>query len=408
MSFLYKFSAFIMSIAALVLMCTSLAFAKNDVSALVSDNRGGILSVSHRGDTEHYPENSLDAVLSASEKGASMISVSVRMSKDGVPVLCEEGELFAYCDTDLKSTNDASFTELSEIPYYETDGAVSECKIVSLEKAVKKLRGKSILILDNAWEYRNEIVKFCDENGAFDKVIIRCDESAKDIVSFIEETENRISVIGIYDGAVVMNAISHLNKLSSASQSIVQYESKNYFNEMYKNFTAKRFSAKGKARALAPMYDKDLCGQRDDNVSGWDEMIKRGFSVIETNNIEGLVKYIDECEEEKAALEALEEKAGKVDISLYSSGSARNFTDAVTLCENVLSDGNASLGEIQVAKSQLVQSMKMLTFGEVEDTQRGNLNVTPVKVICTVVFGGLILAGEIYVVKKQKKEKISK
>ena len=408
MSFLYKFSAFIMSIAALVLMCTSLTFAKNDVSALVSDNRGGILSVSHRGDTEHYPENSLDAVLSASEKGASMISVSVRMSKDGVPVLCEEGEIFAYCDTDLKSTNDASFTELSEIPYYETDGAVSECKIVSLEKAVKKLRGKSILILDNAWEYRNEIVKFCDENGAFDKVIIRCDESAKDIVSFIEETENRISVIGIYDGAVVMNAISHLNKLSSASQSIVQYESKNYFNEMYKNFTAKRFSAEGKARALAPMYDKDLCGQRDDNVSGWDEMIKRGFSVIETNNIEGLVKYIDECEEEKAVLEALEEKAGKVDISLYSSGSARNFTDAVTLCENVLSDGNASLGEIQVAKSQLVQSMKMLTFGEVEDTQRGNLNVTPVKVICTVVFGGLILAGEIYVVKKQKKEKITK
>lgn len=408
MSFLYKFSAFIMSIAALVLMCTSLAFAKNDVSALVSDNRGGILSVSHRGDTEHYPENSLDAVLSASEKGASMISVSVRMSKDGVPVLCEEGELFAYCDTDLKSTNDASFTELSEIPYYETDGAVSECKIVSLEKAVKKLRGKSILILDNAWEYRNEIVKFCDENGAFDKVIIRCDESAKDIVSFIEETENRISVIGIYDGAVVMNAISHLNKLSSASQSIVQYESKNYFNEMYKNFTAKRFSAEGKARALAPMYDKDLCGQREDNVSGWDEMIKRGFSVIETNNIEGLVKYIDECEEEKAVLEALEEKAGKVDISLYSSGSARNFTDAVTLCENVLSDGNASLGEIQDAKSQLVQSMKMLTFGEVEDTQRGNLNVTPVKVICTVVFGGLILAGEIYVVKKQKKEKITK
>lgn len=408
MSFLYKFSAFIMSIAALVLMCTSLAFAKNDVSALVSDNRGGILSVSHRGDTEHYPENSLDAVLSASEKGASMISVSVRMSKDGVPVLCEEGELFAYCDTDLKSTNDASFTELSEIPYYETDGAVSECKIVSLEKAVKKLRGKSILILDNAWEYRNEIVKFCDENGAFDKVIIRCDESAKDIVSFIEETENRISVIGVYDGAVVMNAISHLNKLSSASQSIVQYESKNYFNEMYKNFTAKRFSAEGKARALAPMYDKDLCGQREDNVSGWDEMIKRGFSVIETNNIEGLVKYIDECEEEKAVLEALEEKAGKVDISLYSSGSARNFTDAVTLCENVLSDGNASLGEIQDAKSQLVQSMKMLTFGEVEDTQRGNLNVTPVKVICTVVFGGLILAGEIYVVKKQKKEKITK
>ena len=49
----------------------------------------GILTVSHRGDTASFPQNSLEAVKSAEKIGADLISVSVGETADGVLVLCD-------------------------------------------------------------------------------------------------------------------------------------------------------------------------------------------------------------------------------------------------------------------------------------------------------------------------------
>ena len=94
------------------------AFAKDDIYEKLNNNKGGIMSISHRGDTVLFPENSLEAVLSASEKGADMISVSVRKSADGVLVLCEKGDLSSFCKTEATDASMLSLGELSEISYY--------------------------------------------------------------------------------------------------------------------------------------------------------------------------------------------------------------------------------------------------------------------------------------------------
>ena len=360
------------------------------------------MSVSHRGNTVLYPENSLEAVLSASETGADMISVSVRMSKDGVLVLCEEGDLSSYCVTDYKDVSELTCKELEKISYYETSGQTSVCKIVTLEKAVKKLGGKSILVLDNAWEYRNEIDSFCKVKDAYEMVMLRTEESAKSIKEWKNETGSSLSVIGVRDGGVIFTSVSHIEILKD--EILVQYQSKNYFNEMFKSFVTKRFSSEGYPRAIAPMYNRDLCGQRTDSDTGWNEMINRGFSVIETNCIEELENYISRTEKVRSDLEVLCEKADKVDKNLYSTGSEKNFSKALDEAKNVLSkERNPSLEALQSVYSLLSETMKNLTFGTHEDDQRGNLNITAGKTAAAVIFGLIILSGEIYVYRKQKK-----
>lgn len=400
-----RFSIYVYVCLALCVLLSFFSFsasAKEDIYEKISDNKGGIISVSHRGDTVLYPENSLGAVLSAGKKGADMISVSVRKSSDGVLVLCERGSLSSFCFTDEESVEELSFDELKKISYYETDGSVSESKIVSLEKVLDRLCGKSILILDNAWEYRNDIDSFCKENDAFNKVILRTYEKAKNIKKWKEETGSSLSVIGVRNGGVIFASVSHIETLRD--EILVQYQSKNYFNEMYKSFVTKRFSEGENPRAIAPMYHADLCGQRSDSDTGWNEMINRGFSVIETNCIEELEVYIRRTEAVRENLIVLCKKAEKVDKSLYSTGSEKNFSKALDEAKEVLLNGNASLETLQNSYSLLSETMKNLTFGTHEDDQRGNLNITVGKVLAAIFFGGLILLGEVYVYKKQKRK----
>lgn len=404
MKFFVKISKVAFLVFLFMCVCCVFACAKGESYEKLLDNKGGILSVSHRGDSAEYPKNSLEAVLSAADKGADMISVSVRMSKDGVLFLCEDGYLSGVCDTNVNYANELSEKELSKLKLYFGD-EVSKYHLQTLEKTLKKLNSRAILILDNSWEYKDEILKFCRENNMTQSVILRTNENAKEIASWVSRTSSEIKVIGTCKSAIVWTVQGHLSILSKASQPIVQYQSKNYFCVMYDNFTAKKYSADQNARALAPMYEKDLCGQRNDNAVGWDEMVERGFSVIETNCIEELESYIKDTNETHQKLFDLTERAKSISLDRYSSGSCDNFKYALNKAEEILENKNASLGQLQQCFSALLQSINNLTFGEHNDTQRGNLNVTAGKVIATVVFGSLLLAGEIYVYKMRKSKK---
>ena len=228
--------------------------------------------------------------------------------------------------------------------------------------------------------------------------------SPEDIVKWVESKEVKPDVIGIYSGNIVWNAISHIEKLSDCS-SIVQYQSKNYFNVMYGNFVAKRYSADGRARALAPTYDKDLCGQRDDNASGWNELIEKGFSVIETNNIKSLVEYAGRAEELQEGLENLMKRAEETDFTQYSDVSSDNLKKALKRAEEELSKPVSSVGQLEKVSSELLLSMNRLNLSDGHESQKGALNITAGKIIATVLVGAAILASQIFVHKMQKEKR---
>ena len=151
------------------------------------------------------------------------------------------------------------------------------------------------------------------------------------------------------------------------------------------------------------MYSKDLCGQREDNVSGWDEMIKRGFSVIETNDIGGLCAYTQNAEAESEKLRSLYEKAEKVNTVLYTQTSAKNLNTALENAKTCLETRNTSLGEIQSAYSFLAESLNNMKISMQFDSMKGSLNITAGKIAAVIIFGALLLAGEFYLIKMRKK-----
>ncbi len=399
---------YILTVALLLIATVFSSFATSMISPvkdILEDNQGNLLSVAYRGDTAFYPENSLEGVLSAKEKGADMVSVSVRKTKDNVLVLCEQESLGNICDAPYESISEVTFEQVKGYKLYDNSGKLTECKMSSLEELLDSTDEFLYLILDIAWEDKDAVYDVLKEKDALDRVALRTKESAKKIAAWTETKEEKVNVIGIYDGNIIFNAISHINTLSESGMSAVQYQSKNYFNVMYGSWTYNNFSADGKARAIAPTYNPDLCGQRSDNENGWNELIKKGFTVIETNNIEALTAYIEKNTEVRAALNELSEKAKTIDAEKYSLVSKDNLADGIEEAERVLSGRIKSLGEAESAYSKLLFYMNEMKISNGEETTRGALNVTTGKVIAAVLVGAAIFAAQIFVQKMHKKKR---
>lgn len=367
-----------------------------------------ILSVSFRGDTSAYPENSLEGVISAFKKGADMVSVNVMKTADGVFILCENESLNNICDSSFESVSVADYESLSKSRLYDNGGNITKCTFATLEKLIKKTNKNLFLILDFDWQERDEIYNIIQENRALDRVFLRTKQSASDICEFVNSKTEKPYVIGVYDGGIIFNAISHINKLSELGMPLVQYSSKNYFNVMYESLVNRNYSAPGKASAIAPCYDPDLCGQRTDSQSGWDTLINRGFTVIETSDICSFVEYLKQRESAMERLEVLKVKADGINKSKYASVSLENLNSALENAEAVLQGRKASLDKIQCAFSTLTLAMNKLMIKTGDDTQRGALNITTGKIIAAVLVTVGILSWETFIHKMHTKAKKKK
>lgn len=372
----------------------------------IQNNRQGLIAVSYRGDTENYPENSIEAIVSAKKIGADMVSVGVQQTKD-LLILAEDENIGNFCNSKSESISASYWDQDLENCYlYDNSGKLTECKVACLYDALT-VAEDIILILDINPEDKDTVYDVVQYYDATDRVFLRFRENSDDIVEWVNSKDKKPNVIGIYSGNIIWNAVSHIENLSEVS-SIVHYESKNYFNVMYGSFVADRFSAEGKARALAPAYDRELCGQREDNASGWNELVEKGFSVIETNNIASLVKYIERSDELNASLKKLAEKAEKTELSAYSGVSADNLQKALQRAKSELQKGISSVGELESANSQLLLAMNRLNLSDGYESQKGALNITAGKVIAAVLVGAAILAGQIYVHKMQQEKRRKK
>lgn len=367
-----------------------------------------ILSVSFRGDTAYYPENSLEGVISAHKKGADMVSVNVMKTKDGVFILCENESLDNICDSSFESVSQADYEELCQSRLYDNSGKITKYTFSTVNELIAKTDDSLFLILDFDWQYKDEIYNIITESGALNRVFLRTKQGASEICEWVNSKSEKPFVIGVYDGGIIFNAISHINKLSAIGMPLVQYSSKNYFNVMYESLVNRNYSASGKASAIASCYDPDLSGQRTDSLSGWDALINRGFTVIETSDIASFSEYLSQRKAATQRLESLKARADKIDKSKYASVSLENLNLALENADAVLESGKESLDKIQDAFTKLTLSMNKLMIKTGDDTQKGALNITSGKVIAALLVTAGIFSWEMFIHRMHGKEKSKK
>lgn len=330
-----------------------------------------VLCIAYRGDTALYDANSEQAVLSAFDKGADFVSVNVRKAQDGTLVLCSENAV-------------------------KIEG-------LALSEMLSILGEEQILILDFDNTLKDEVYSAVKENNGFSRAYLRIKDSAKSVSEWCSSKEKELTVIGVCGSFNIFTVRSFVKNMSYMPA--VQLQSKNYFNVMYGSLCYGDYDSRQGTAVIAPMYDPDLCGQRSDSEDGWNDLIKKNFSIIETNNIDSFVAYRANARTLKSELGELLKKAESISPEGYSLVSRENLADSIEKAKALLSDGAVSCDELQSACSAVKRAMNNLTSSEGEDTQKGALNITPGKIIAAVLVGSLILAAQIYVQKMQKEKK---
>lgn len=327
-----------------------------------------LMCIAYRGDTSLYEQNSKEAVLSAFMMGADFVSVNIRKNADAELVLCSENEV------------EVVGTPLKEI--------------------LPLLNEDEILILDFENALADEIYDLLIEENALSKAYFRIKDSADKINEWVLSKNEAPVVIGVSSSFNVFTVRSFVKKLSAAPA--VQLQSKNYFNVMYGSVCYEQYASQN---VIAPMYDPDLCGQRSDSEDGWNDLIKKNFNIIETNNVEAFIDYKNNAQRLKSNLLDLLAKAENTDVQAYSLVSRENLAQSIENAKAILWDSAASCDELQSTASALQRAMNKLTPSQGEDTQRGALNITPGKIVAAVFVALFVLAGQIYVEKMQKEKK---
>lgn len=371
---------------------------------------GELIAVSKYGDTENFPEQSLEGLLAAAEAGADMVYVTVRKTADGYLVLMADENLSRMCVDALgnvvdKAVADVGYHELSEYHLRNSTGSlhekITEYTVPTLVDAAKALSGKALLLVAGGWEFRDEIYDALSAENLLNSVVLLADGDKKEVKNWISEKPTMPLVLSAYHGNVVFSAKSVASKTLSGGAVGTLLSSSNPYGVVYGNSVLKEFIGKG--RAAIDMTDPALCGKREDNAIGWNDVTARGYSIIITDNITELCEYRARVVQQKERLSAALETAQAVDVTLCSTQSANALKDAIAAGKAALA-APASENSLMQANYSLRTAVEGLT-NQTADGEKG-ATVTTGKVIAVIlVVAALILLEIILETTRRKKNK---
>lgn len=392
----------------LILSVTILApcvSALDSVEAVKSLSDGGekIICIAHRGDWHSFPENSAEAVNAALEYDA--VSVDVKLSSDGIPVLMADETVDRMCvDSDSKPISGAvssfTFAQLGEMYLREDNGGTNksktDCRIPELKKIFEVSDGKTAIVVNVSESDFKTIYDYVKALGKLDETVFRINAKAKKIVELTKDLDG-IKVLGNYQGNIIFLATSAVKECFSNGIYTIEMGSTNGNGVLYGNFLLKRFVEN--KRAMVSMVN-GRCGKRTDNETGWDDLISRGYSAIETDFPAELTEYIRKTNSAAIDLEKFIDLYNGIDLTPYNTESEKAFSSALSEAKSLLGTP-CSFSEIADARSALQSAHDSLTVGEKKNVTL-KFKFTPGRIITVVLCGAAFTVGTLYLISKKK------
>lgn len=371
-------------------------------SNMMSDK---VFAISRGGDTTLFPENSLEAINALESLNFDAVSATVRMTKDCEFILFENETTKGVCvDKDGNETdfaiNESDYKNTLSKLYLSLNGKKTDCKITLLNDALNETDEDIVFILDVPGEILDKVYEKVKNHDAFNRIYFRVrDFSNKDTEKWAEKCDVTPAIISRYKGNVIFSAISTYKNAEENQYEFCEFSVKNRYGVIYSSFFTKRFN---NTKALAPVYDKDLCGQRPDTVLGWENLLKSGYSAIETGNAREFSQYLSILDSSYEKLDGSLNEAEKINLDKFTSQSADKFSKALNKCKKITdSKKAASSDEINtcVEKLKLAKNELVLLNGENE-----NESITPIKIFWIIFAIALFASSQIYLCKKTDKK----
>lgn len=400
-----KTAIFILSLILFTALSVSSVIAADasDIASDFSDGKKNIICIAHRGDWHSFPENSAEAINAAAEYDA--VSVDVRLTADGKPVLMADEKVDRMSvDGEGKSVSGkvSSFTlaQLKELYLRESNGGTDKkkttCRIPELKEIYETAAGRTAVMLNVQENDFKTVYDYVKALGKLDETVFRINAKSKKIIELTRDLDG-VNVTGNYQGNIIFLATSAVKKYFAANIYTIEMGSTNGNGVLYDNFLMKRFV--GSKRAMVSMVN-GRCGKRADNETGWDDLISRGYSVIETDFPAELTEYIRKTETAATDLEKNIDIYANTDLSPYTSETEKAFSSALSAAKKTL-DGRSSFSELTDTRSALQSAHDSLKVGAKKNVAL-KFRFTPGRIIAVVLCAAAFTGGTLFLRSKRE------
>lgn len=400
-----KTAIFILSLILFTALSVSSVIAADasDIASDFSNGKKNIICIAHRGDWHSFPENSAEAINAAAEYDA--VSVDVRLTADGKPVLMADEKVDRMSvDGEGKSVSGkvSSFTlaQLKELYLRESNGGTDKkkttCRIPELKEIYETAAGRTAVMLNVQENDFKTVYDYVKALGKLDETVFRINAKPQKIIELTRDLDG-VNVTGNYQGNIIFLVTSAVKKYFAANIYTIEMGSTNGNGVLYDNFLMKRFV--GSKRAMVSMVN-GRCGKRADNETGWDDLISRGYSVIETDFPAELTEYIRKTETAATDLEKNIDIYANTDLSPYTSETEKAFSSALSAAKKTL-DGRSSFSELTDARSALQSAHDSLKVGAKKNVAL-KFRFTPVRIIAVVLCAAAFTGGTLFLRSKRE------
>ena len=380
----------------------SFAESENNVFSELTNSTGKLLAVSKYGNTREFPEQSLEAIASASEQGADMIYIRLRKTSDDYIVLMSDENLSRMCvdslgNTVTKNVSEIGYHELSTYHLRKSTGGLHEeitnSTVPTIQEVIEQTKGSTVLLIDGAWEFRDEIYDLLRDNNVLSSVVLLNNGDNKSTAQWLSSKAPMPLVMSKYQGNIVFKATSTIKKTLNEGAVGTLLMTSNAYGMNFKSVVMDNFGDKG--RAAIDMTDPKLCGSRKDNPEGWNDVTARGYSIIITNDIPEILEFFQRVYTQKERLGVLIKQAQNVDVTLCSTSTSNALKDAIISAKEIYETSNSEQQLLEI-KYQLVSAMNLLsdrTENEGKTVTKGRI-ITVVLVVVALILFEIILARQ--------------
>lgn len=359
------------------------------------------MSIAHMGDWRRAPENSTGAIAACTSMGIDIISTYVRFTEDKACVLLRDETIDRMLANEAGnpvsgSVSEYTLEQLRRMVLRQGRGGeeatATGYPIATLEEALTLTKNKALLLLYFDWAQREDVYEAIKELDAFADIIFYSPVSTKEFDAWATAKTQPLLWMGSYAGNVIFSLLPKAGKLAKAGAQAITLSSGNENGILFSSWVLGKVTGKG-LRACVSTTDPARSGKRDDNAAGWDALLSRGYSMIETNDPTHLAAYLEENVQLAKELEDICEQAKALDVSVYSNATKNAFLTAQQAAEELLQKGCFSNEQAIQARYDLQTAMDTLERAALGETVKGEWQFSFGKLAaavgCTLALAGL-------------------
>ncbi len=290
----------------------------DEILASYYDPDGRPMSCAHRAITyigNQTPENSLQAIQECIDAKVDIVELDIMRTSDGVFVLCHDNSIKRT--TTYTGNLDVSAMTYSEICKYPLLKGVGDSDVYyvesgktlvmpTFEQALDLCRDNCMINLDKfsgQWNYRMDIYDLVKRKGCLKNVMFKGGYSSSQVAAWYSEIKAKYGENAELPTFCVLNGNSDAEKFKSQMKVYGDAKTASAVESSFSNYgipqtdPAVHSYVHNYMRTFANVLTQSLnsngfCAGIKEDSTGWSEIIRMGFNILQTNNSADLASYI--------------------------------------------------------------------------------------------------------------------